>query len=296
MIGPTWLYISLAAVIFIAAAVIAVVQATDSDDPPPVMAGDADEVQAVEQVEQQAAQQQQPQPAAQAAAQADEQQRSLDEPAEQAATQAQSVQQEQESPHSQSAVDEPADDPLLGFIVPIADACISRHEGHLPGANRAYRNDGVHEGLDFYEWASCVLIDEFTPILAAKDGLVIRADLDYIDITPADWARFEAANWEGEEILDELRGRQVYIDHGRGVVTRYAHLSAIAQGIAVGVRVQQGQVIGFAGESGQREVYTDENDVHLHFEIRVGDGWLGQGATPEQGRELYLEAFGLSGN
>ena len=300
MIGPTWVYISLAAVIFIAAAVVAVVQATDSNDPPPLVASDAEEVQPEEQAEQQAAQQQplQPQPVAQAAAQTDEQQRSLGEPAGQA--QAQTIQQEQRSPQEQPAAEgpagEPVDDPLLGFIVPIAGACVSRHEGHLPGANRAYRNDGVHEGLDFYEWASCVLIDEFTPILAAKDGLVIRADLDYVDITPADWARFEAANWEGEAILDELRGRQVYIDHGRGVVTRYAHLSAIAQGVTVGARVQQGQVIGFPGESGQREVYTDENDVHLHFEIRVGDGWLGQGATPEQGRQLYLEAFGLSGN
>lgn len=301
MIGPTWVYISLAAVIFIAAAVVAVVQATDADDPPTVAASDADQVQeaqAVEQAAQQAARQSQPQPVAQAAAQVDEQQQSLAAPADQAPTQAQAVQQEQEQElaQSQPAVEEPADDPLLGFIVPIAGACVSRHEGHLPGANRAYRDDGVHEGLDFYEWASCVLIDEFTPILAAKDGLVIRADLDYIDITPDDWARFEAANWEGEAILDELRGRQLYIDHGRGVVTRYAHLSAIAQGVAVGARVQQGQVIGFPGESGQREVYTDEYDVHLHFEIRVGDGWLGKGATPEQGRQLYLEAFGLSGN
>ncbi|MCY3568217.1 MAG: M23 family metallopeptidase [Chloroflexi bacterium] len=282
---------------FVAAAVVAVVQATGSDDAPAQAApgGGANLI-----VEQQATEQEQSQPqaAAQASAQTDEQQRTVGASADQAQAQAQeqarAVQQEQAAPPSQPAADEPADDPLRGFIVPIADACISRHEGHLPGANRAYRNDGIHEGLDFYEWASCAVIDEFTPILAAKDGLVIRADLDYVDITPADWARFEAANWAGEEILDELRGRQVYIDHGRGVVTRYAHLSAIAQGVAVGARVQQGQLIGFPGESGQREVYTDENDIHLHFEIRVGDSWLGQGQSPQQARQLYLQAFGLA--
>jgi len=278
--------------VFIAAAVVAVVQATGSDNPPTQAASEADAAQTVEQ---QAAKQEQSQPqtVAQADVQTDEQQGSVAAPADQAQEQAQDAQQEQAAPQTQPAADEPADDPLRGFIVPIAGACISQHEGHLPSANRAYRNDGVHEGLDFYEWASCVVIDELTPILAAKDGLVIRADLDYVDITPADWARFEAAGWAGEEILDELRGRQVYIDHGRGVVTRYAHLSAIAQGVAVGARIQQGQVIGFPGESGQREVYTDENDVHLHFEIRVGDGWLGQGQSPQQARQLYLHAFGL---
>ncbi|MCY3559389.1 MAG: M23 family metallopeptidase [Chloroflexi bacterium] len=277
---------------FVAAAAVAVIQATGSDDAPAQAALEADQA---ETMEQQAAEQSQSQPQAEAqpAAQTDEQQHAVEAPSDQAQAQAQDAQQQQATAQSESEADDPADDPLRGFIVPIADACISQHEGHLPGANRAYRNDGVHEGLDFYEWASCAVIDEFTPILAAKDGLVIRADLNYVDITPDDWARFEAANWAGEDILDELRGRQVYIDHGRGIVTRYAHLSAIAQGVAVGARVQQGQIIGFPGESGQREVYTDENDVHLHFEIRVGDGWLGQGQSPQQARQLYLHAFGL---
>ena len=119
---------------------------------------------------------------------------------------------------------------------------------------------------------------------------MVRADLDYIEVTPEEWAQFEAANFAGEEILDRLRGRQVWIDHGRGVVTRYAHLSAIAEGIAVGVEVQQNQVIGNPGESGQQEVYLNPGtDIHLHFEIRIGDGWLGQGESPETGRLLYCK-------
>ena len=166
---------------------------------------------------------------------------------------------------------------------------------HLPGSARTYRNHGVHEGLDFYEWASCTAVNYTTEILAAKAGVIIRADLDYVEITPADWQRFIDANWEGEQILDELRGRQVWIDHGRGVVTRYAHLSEIAEGIAVGVEVLQGQLIGYPGESGQQEVYANPGtDIHLHFEIRVGDGWLGQGETPAAARTLYLQAFGLA--
>lgn len=185
--------------------------------------------------------------------------------------------------------------PLRGFIRPIAGACVTEFPGHLPGSPRTYRNHGVHEGLDFYEWASCTAVTYTTEVLAAKAGVIIRADLNYVEITPADWQRFIDANWEGEQILDELRGRQVWIDHGRGVVTRYAHLSEIANGIAVGVEVQQGQLIGYPGESGQQEVYANPGtDIHLHFEIRIGDGWLGQGETPDVARTLYLQAFGLA--
>ncbi len=288
LIGPTWLYISLAVAIFVAAAALAIVRASGSND-------DASQAAA------------QPQPGAQEssvtqvatqAPQAGQQTADPDQAQQAAAVEPQDQQQDatvQPGPQQAESTTD-ADHPLRGFRLPIAGACVSQHEGHLPGADRAYRNHGVHEGLDFYQWASCTTVDELTPILAAKAGVVIRADLDYVDITPADWARFEAANWEGEAILDELRGRQVWIDHGRGVVTRYAHLSAIAQGIGVGVEVEPGQIIGYPGESGQREVYTDENDVHLHFEIRIADGWLGQGETPQQSRQRYLDAFGLSGN
>ena len=56
----------------------------------------------------------------------------------------------------------------------------------------------------------------------------------------------------------------------------------------------RGQLIGYPGESGQREVYANPGtDIHLHFEIRVGDGWLGQGEAPQAARQLYLQAFGL---
>ncbi len=197
-------------------------------------------------------------------------------------------------PAAPTQVIEPDDDPLRGFIVPIAGACITEFDGHLPSAPRAYRNHGTHEGLDFYQWASCVTISTATEALAAKAGVVIRADTDYVDITPDDWARFQQ-DWDAPGVLDEARGRQVWIDHGRGIVTRYAHLSAIAEGVAVGVEVEQGQPIGYIGESGQQEVYLDPgSDLHLHFEIRIGDGWLGQGLAPQEGRVLYLRAFGLA--
>lgn len=291
----------LALVAFAVAAIIAVVQATGSEDAP----GPASEQQAVA-----VAQQSQPTEVdaqsapseVEATAEAEQQDEGeqtiapqVAEAEQQERSQAQqAVPQEQQQQSAQSVTEsEEADNPLRGFIVPIRGACVTEFEGHLPEAARSYRNDGVHEGLDFYQWASCTEITVGTEILAAKAGVVVRADVDYVDITPADWARFQAANWEGDEILDELRGRQVWIDHGRGIVTRYAHLSEIADGIVKGVEVQQGQVIGYPGESGQQEVYANPGtDIHLHFEIRVGSGWLGQGRTPLEARDLYLQAFG----
>ena len=300
----------LAIVIFAVAAAIAVVQATNSDDP----AG-ADQAQTVsaasttDDVQSSASSESDDEPVEQPSAltQEDVSSETEDAESEEAAdTVAESEQENQpdqsqateEQAQQQASADTPTeqetDDPVRGFIVPISGACITEFTGHLPSAERAYRNNGVHEGLDFYEWASCTAVNVATEILAAKSGVVIRADLNYVEITPADWERFERANFAGEAILDELRGRQVWIDHGHGVVTRYAHLSAIAPDISVGVEVQRGQVIGYPGESGQREVYADPGtDIHLHFEIRVADGWLGQGDAPEVARLRYLRAFGL---
>ena len=188
--------------------------------------------------------------------------------------------------------------PLLGFQIPVAGACVPTSEALLPGAPRTYRN-GIHEGVDFYSGAvgGCppeLSVTLATPILAAKRGVVIRADWDYAEITQAELDAAAAAGHQGEEILDRYRGRQIWIDHGAEVVSRYAHLGAIAAGIQVGQTVEAGQIIGFAGESGTPEsVNAPGTDIHLHFEIRVGEGYLGEGLPIAEARGLYLEAFGV---
>lgn len=208
-----------------------------------------------------------------------------------------------ESPPQEQQVPEPeahpADvSPLLGFTIPIAGACVPESEALLPGSFRAYR-DGTHEGVDFYSGAvgGCpvdLIVTLATPILAAKAGTVLRADWDYLNMTQVELDAAEAAGFQGEQILDRFRGRQVWIDHGSGIVTRYAHLSAIAAGLAVGQAVAAGQIIGFAGESGTPEsVQAPGTDIHAHFEIRVGDGYLGEGLAIAEARRLYLEAFGV---
>ena len=185
-------------------------------------------------------------------------------------------------------------DPSMGFAYPIEGACLPEGDDLMPGALRAYRN-GIHEGVDFYDIDNCAEIGLDTEVVAAKEGIVVRADLDYVDITADEVADLESqATTTGDtpEIDDVFRGRQVWLDHGDGIITRYAHLNGIAEGIDVGERVAQGELIAYIGESGTPESVTDPGtQVHLHFEIRDGDSYLGEGLDPEQVRQLYAQAF-----
>jgi murein DD-endopeptidase MepM/ murein hydrolase activator NlpD len=180
---------------------------------------------------------------------------------------------------------------LTGFSFPIVGGCLPTGDQLMPNAPRTYR-DGTHEGVDFYDSDNCTSIGLGTPVVAAKAGVVIRADLDYVDLTPARYAEI-AADIDSAEALDAFRGRQVWIDHGDGVVTRYCHLSDIAQGIAVGASVDAGDLVAFVGESGTPEsINNPGNQYHLHFELRVGDSYLGAGLPAFEVRALYRELFG----
>lgn len=58
-------------------------------------------------------------------------------------------------------------------------------------------------------------------------------------------------------------GREVVLDHGHGMTTLYAHMSALA--VAPGETVTRGQVIGYVGTSGR------STGAHLHYEVRIHD-------------------------
>jgi murein DD-endopeptidase MepM/ murein hydrolase activator NlpD len=155
------------------------------------------------------------------------------------------------------------------FALPIEGADVPDDPQLLPGAPRDYRA-GVHEGIDFPAPTG-------TPVLAAASGTVARVDTSFLDWDrqQQESALFEALTlgYTPAATLDRIRGRQVWIDHGKGVITRYAHLSAVAP-LAVGDKIEAGTLIGEVGSSGY-----PQGGPHLHFEVRVDDDFYGDGLT-----------------
>ena len=84
----------------------------------------------------------------------------------------------------------------------------------------------------------------------------------------------------------------MWVDHGNGVVTRYAHLGWIAEGIDVGVSVATGDLLAGVGESGTPESVTNPGiEMHLHAEVRVAGIFLGAGLDAEQARAAWERLF-----
>jgi len=74
------------------------------------------------------------------------------------------------------------------------------------------------------------------------------------------------ATGDGKVILAGRKGGYgncVIIQHGQGYETLYGHMNGFAKGIATGSRVNQGQVIGFVGQTGLA------TGPHLHYEFHV---------------------------
>jgi murein DD-endopeptidase MepM/ murein hydrolase activator NlpD len=198
-------------------------------------------------------------------------------------------------PDPVSPIDEELLSYLQTFTFPIKGAYLPDRLSVFPGARRVYRY-GVHEGLDIYSFDEDLEIEIGYPVKAAADGVIIRADLNYKEMSVIEYenliSQTVAIHATPEELEDRLRGRQVWIGHEHGVTTRYAHLSEIADGIAVGVPVSKGQVIGYVGVSGTSSgVYGTGQYPHLHFEIRVGDDYLGRGLSLVETRRLWRSVF-----
>ena len=170
---------------------------------------------------------------------------------------------------------------LSGFMIPIGGLDVPSDELYLPNSPRDYRA-GYHEGIDFPVKAG-------TPVVAAKAGTIVRIDSAFADWNATDeqaaFAEAIALGYTPPVTLDRIRGRQVWIDHGGEIMTRYAHLSAVAP-LQVGDVVTQGQVIAAVGSSGY-----PEGGPHLHFEIRVGEDFYGDGLPLPELRYAIAAAF-----
>ena len=90
----------------------------------------------------------------------------------------------------------------------------------------------MHKGTDFAAPMG-------TPIMASGSGVIIRA------------------RWCGGG------GNCVKIKHNSTYETIYAHMKNFARGIKEGIRVKQGQIIGYVGSTGK------STGPHLHYEVIV---------------------------
>ena len=98
-------------------------------------------------------------------------------------------------------------------------------------ADPFHRGAAMHPGIDLAGAYG-------TPIYATADGTVLRA------------------GWNSGGY-----GNMVELDHGRGIVTRYGHMSAVL--VHAGDHVTRGEQIGRMGSTGR------STGNHLHYEVRI---------------------------
>ena len=179
------------------------------------------------------------------------------------------------------------DSRLKALELPIKNAMLPDNDASYPNAPRTYRG-GRHVGLDLFHYfgekdysVKPVTVD--TEVVAAFDGTIIRADLDYTPMSEAEWRKRSeyTQNFPNTFAKHDFGGRQIWIDHGNGVVTTYNHLSKIDKSVKVGKKIKCGDRIGWAGNSGLLgEAQGNNAGVHLHFEVWVDGFYLGYGMEP----------------
>ena len=95
---------------------------------------------------------------------------------------------------------------LEGYTFPIQGGCLPDSDLLIPGAPRTYRN-GFHEGLDLYDSDNCVSIGRNTPVVAARAGTVVRADVQYTELSASELTQLNAHPNTEQHSIDSGAGR-----------------------------------------------------------------------------------------
>lgn len=134
-----------------------------------------------------------------------------------------------------------------GFIFPVPG--LSKETGINNKKFPSYYNkDGSpHSGVDINRGVT----EGVTQIVAVAAGKVIQSNAK--------------KNSAGQYTS---YGEQIVIDHQNGLCTQYGHMYPNSRKVAVGDMVQQGQIIGILGNTG------NSSGPHLHFEVRIGSNQI----------------------
>jgi murein DD-endopeptidase MepM/ murein hydrolase activator NlpD len=169
-----------------------------------------------------------------------------------------------------------------GLWFPIPGAKVPQDDRFLPTADRPYRK-GINQGFVFNMDSTGIPVIYGTPVVAAADATVVRADLEFQELSPTQWRTLldkVAVSGAEEDELDRLRGRQIWLRLEDGRLLRYGHLSNIKQGLLESSKVYRGQVIGYVGNSGTDDgVSGTTRGARLQFEVWQADNtFFGQGS------------------
>lgn len=132
------------------------------------------------------------------------------------------------------------------LIIPVEGVDPSR----VRDSYTAARGGRTHDAVD-------IMASRGTPVLAADSGTILRLR------------------------QNEAGGITIYqLDPGERFVYYYAHLDRYQDGLAEGMKVRQGDVLGFVGTTGN----APKNLPHLHFQVMLyrghGQYWGGEPINP----------------
>jgi len=131
--------------------------------------------------------------------------------------------------------------PYPWLLRPFPDSKISSHFGWRfdPFSPLTWE---IHKGIDY-------AVEKGTPVIAACDGMIK-----------------EMGPKKG------FGDHYVLLDCGNGIDVEYGHMEAFEGGLAAGMRIQQGQIVGKVGNEGR------STGPHVHFAILVN----GERVNPEE--------------
>ena len=173
------------------------------------------------------------------------------------------------------------------LTIPLQGAHLPDNDNNLPSAPREYRK-GVSQGFVFTGVDAGISVTYGMPVVAASDGEVIKLDVNFKEMTQPEYNKLleSIKNGASENDLTKLRGRQIWIKHSDGTITRYCHLSKINESISFAAPIKRGQVIGFVGNSGTLEgIRGSRGNARLLFEVWSSDGhFFGENLKPPEVR------------